>query len=258
MLKKITPLILTFNEEANIERTLKPLYWASEVLVVDSGSDDRTLEIISKFPNARVVTRKFDSHAKQWNFGLHQCRISTEWVLALDADYVLTEQFIQELVVLVPNDHVGGYQASFRYCIGGKMLRGSLYPPVTVLYRHEGASYIQDGHTQRVSLNHKTETISGCILHDDRKPFDRWLSAQFKYARLELAHLLQTPFLKLQWPDRLRHFYVLMPFLTIIYCLFIKRGIFDGKAGIIYAMQRSIAEAVLALVMLKHRLGFLK
>src|SRR5512143_2622752 len=91
---RITPLILTWNEEANIARTLDKLRWAREVVVVDSGSTDGTRAICESFPNVRVVVRPFDSHAAQWNFGLKETGIVSDWVLALDADYVLTDDLV--------------------------------------------------------------------------------------------------------------------------------------------------------------------
>src|SRR5438270_13866515 len=86
----ITPLILTFNEEENIARTIGKLSWAKEVVVIDSGSTDRTIELArATHPNVRIVERIFDTHAAQWNFGLAQVR--TPWVLSLDADYELSD-----------------------------------------------------------------------------------------------------------------------------------------------------------------------
>src|SRR5438477_9956590 len=80
MLEIITPLILTYNEASNIERVLERLGWAREVVVVDSFSDDETAEIASRFPYVRVVQRAFDTHSAQWNFGLKDTGISSEWV----------------------------------------------------------------------------------------------------------------------------------------------------------------------------------
>ena len=85
-LAEITPLILTWNEEANIGRTLEGLTWAARIVVVDSGSTDGTAALVARHPNAELVYREFDNHAAQWNFGLDQ--VDTPWVLALDADYV--------------------------------------------------------------------------------------------------------------------------------------------------------------------------
>ena len=86
MLEKITPLILTYNEAPNIRRTLEHLTWAKEIIVIDSYSTDETLEILSAIPQVKVFQRKFDSFAVQCNYGLE--KITSEWVLSLDADYV--------------------------------------------------------------------------------------------------------------------------------------------------------------------------
>jgi glycosyltransferase involved in cell wall biosynthesis len=65
MLEEITPLILTYNEENNINRTLEKLKWASKIIVIDSYSTDKTLEILSSYPQLEVFPRKFDSFASQ-------------------------------------------------------------------------------------------------------------------------------------------------------------------------------------------------
>src|ERR1044072_4263961 len=102
MLDQITRLILTYNEAPNIARALGRLSWAREVVVVDSYSADETVEIAKSFPNVRLVQRAFDSHRNQWEFGLKETDISTPWVLALDADYVVTDELIEELRRLQP------------------------------------------------------------------------------------------------------------------------------------------------------------
>src|ERR1700733_1180828 len=147
MLNQITPLILTFNEAPNIRRTLEKLTWAKEIIVVDSFSTDETLEIIKSFPQARVIQRKFDAHAVQWNFGLEQCK--TEWVLALDADYILGNDLISELKKFEAQTDVVAYFARFKFCVCGRPLRGTLYPPRAVFFQKNKCHYEQDGHTQR-------------------------------------------------------------------------------------------------------------
>src|SRR5215211_8720986 len=97
MLDQITPLILTYNEAPNIARVLESLRWAGEVVVVDSFSTDQTTAIAASFPNVRVVQRVFDCHRNQWEFGLRETRIETEWVLALDADYIVTNDLKNEI-----------------------------------------------------------------------------------------------------------------------------------------------------------------
>jgi glycosyltransferase involved in cell wall biosynthesis len=249
MLEQITPLILTYNEAPNIARVLSGLKWAREIVVVDSFSDDETVQIATSFSNVRVVQRAFDNHRNQWEFGLRETGITTPWVLALDADYVVTDDFVAELKTLQPNTEVNGYRASFIYCINGKKLRSGIYPPVTVLYRREAASYVQDGHTQRVALEGAIEDLREPLLHDDRKPFRRWFNSQSRYTELEAQKLLATDPHELEFADRLRRWRFIVPPAMLVYCLVVRGGILDGRAGFYYAFQRATAE-----LMLSHRL----
>ncbi len=252
-LDKVGVLILTFNEAPNIGRTLDALAAFPEVIVLDSGSTDDTLAIVGRYPNVRVCHRPFDNHSAQWNHGLAACGLHREWVLALDADYVLPGDLVEEMAALVPPDNVVGYSTAFTFWILGKPLSRSLYPPVTTLYRHARAHYEQDGHTQRVRLDGNVLSLAGRIAHDDRKPLAHWLAAQDRYARLECELLLSKPWSALAWRDRLRRMKFITPWLVPLYCLTVGRGLLDGRAGFYYALQRGVAEAVLALKLLESQ-----
>jgi glycosyltransferase involved in cell wall biosynthesis len=255
MLSQITPLILSYNEAPNIGRTLEQLRWAREIVVVDSFSDDDTLEILSRMPQVRTCQREFDSHVEQWNFGLKHASIASEWVLALDADYVLTDEFVSELSRLTPPKDVQGYRAKFIYCIDGKRLRSGIYPPVTVLYRRVAGIYVEDGHAQRLELDGQVETLRSPILHDDRKPLSRWLQSQSRYTKLEAQKLLSSSRRNLSWQDRVRLWRIVAPAAMPLYCLLIRGGVFDGWSGFYYAFQRALAELMLAVYLLEHDLG---
>ncbi|MGH9933428.1 MAG: glycosyltransferase family 2 protein [Pyrinomonadaceae bacterium] len=257
-LEHITPLILTYNEGANIERTLRELTWARDIVVVDSFSDDDTVELASRCPQVRVFQRKFDSHENQWNFGLSETGITSEWVLGLDADYVLTEEFSAELRGLNPDPEIKGHRAKFVYCVNGKRLRSGVYPPVTVLYRKGNASYTQDGHTHRVSIDGRVENLRAPLLHDDRKSLGRWLAAQSRYSKLEADKLLSADKGSLSWTDRVRRWRVVAPAAMLFYCLVIRGGVLDGWAGFYYAFQRALAELMLSLYLLENDLEGLK
>ncbi len=249
MRSRITPLILTFNEEANIGRVLERLTWASRVVVLDSFSTDRTLEIVRLFPNTDVHQRAFDSFAGQCNYGLDL--VETEWVLSMDADYVLTPGLIDEIAALPEMPEANGFGVGFQYCIDGKPLRGTLYPPRVVLYRRHAASYRQDGHAHRVEVEGEIGTMTHLIQHDDRKPLASWLAAQQKYAVQEADKLRALPADRLGLTDRLR-LRMLGPALAPLYALFVKGGILDGVAGWHYALQRTYAEILLALHLMDH------
>lgn len=254
MLTAITPVLLTLNEAPNIGRTLAQLSWARDIVVVDSGSTDGTLEILRGTPRVRIFERAFTTHAEQWNFGLQATGISTEWVLALDADFVVPPPLIQELSSLAPDPAIGGYRASFTYCIGGTPLRGAAYPAVVVLFRRAAAKYVQDGHTQRVQVAGSVGSLSARILHDDRKPLSPWLSAQARYMRLEADKLSTAPSGTLGVADRMRRWIVIAPPAMFFYCLLVRGGLLDGRAGVYYALQRAGAELILSLYLLERRL----
>jgi glycosyltransferase involved in cell wall biosynthesis len=249
MLDQITPLILTYNEAPNIARTLNSVSWANDIVVVDSFSNDATVEIATSFPHVRLFQRTFDCHRNQWEFGLRETEIATPWVLALDADYVVSSELANELEHLRPSGVIVGYRANFLYCVKGKKLRSGIYPPVTVLYRREAASYVQDGHTQRVALEGSIENLTFPMLHDDRKPLKHWFASQARYTQLEAEKLRAANPCELNLADRMRRWRIVAPPAMLVYCLIVRGGIFDGWAGLYYAFQRAMAE-----LMLSHRL----
>jgi glycosyltransferase involved in cell wall biosynthesis len=246
MLDQIAPVILTYNEDANIGRCLDRLNWAREILIVDSFSTDNTLDICARYPNVRVVQRRFDSHANQWNFALTEAPKIAPWMLAMDADYMLTDEFLRELAALAPHEDIAGYRCRFQYVIFGRILRSGLYPPTVALFQRQCAHYVQDGHTQRVVVAGRLASLTAPILHDDRKSLDRWIMSQRHYAGLEARkRTASAAGRRLELREWLRARTPLSPFAVVVYCLIVRGGIFDGRAGWYYALQRMIAEALI-------------
>jgi glycosyltransferase involved in cell wall biosynthesis len=247
----ITPLILTYNEAANLERTLERLTWARQILVVDSLSTDETLQIASGFPQVTVVQRRFDEHASQWNFGLGLCQ--SDWVLALDADHVLSEGMVAELQAWEPEPDVTAYFSRFVYCVHGHALRGSLYPPRAVLFRPDRCRFYQDGHTQALRVEGRTGWLHNIIFHDDRKPLAHWIAAQDRYAALEIDKLTKSGIADLTIQDRIRRGIFFAPAVVFFYTLFGKCLLFDGWDGWYYTFQRTLVELLISLRLFEAR-----
>lgn len=250
MLDQITPVLLTFDEAPNIGRTLDKVAWAKRVVIVDSGSGDDTLQIIRRYPQAEVFSRPFDDFAHQWNYGLSQ--VAGPWALSLDADYVLSDALIDELRSLAPAQETAGYRAEFVYRVQGRDLRASLYPPRVVLFRTGRGVYRQEGHTQQLTIAEPILALREVIYHDDRKPLARWLASQQRYAREEADLLLVQP--ALGRADRIRRTGWAGPIGVLLYTLVVKRCLLDGWAGWYYALQRTLAELLLALELIDRRL----
>ena len=251
MLSAITPVVLTFNEEPNIGRTLERLPWAKRVVLVDSGSSDRTVEIARGFPNVAVFTRPFDSHREQWTFAVRETGIDTPWVLRLDADYILSDALIAELGKLDPEAPFAAYRIAFDYAIFGRALRASLYPPNIVLFRRGRETVVQQGHTERWQVEGPVGALDGRIVHDDWKTMPGWVGSQVRYMEREHALLGER---EGGLKRRLRLAPPLMPIAVFLYALFGKGLIFNGRAGIFYALQRLLAETILSLLVLEERL----
>jgi glycosyltransferase involved in cell wall biosynthesis len=271
----VTALILTYNEERNIARTLTALSPIERILLVDSDSSDNTVEIARRVrPDVHIVGRQFDSHTTQWNFGLDQ--VTTEWVLTLDADYEVSPELAAEIQALSPSAEVIAYSCDFVYRIYGHALRASSYPPRLVLFRVQQARYVDVGHTQTLWIKTPTgelrppsefqhgleqspsptrratriEKLGGKIFHDDRKPLSHWIRAQDRYATLEAPHLVSLPADRLNRQDRLRRKIFFAAPAIFIYLLFWRGLILDGWSGWFYVAQRTIAELLLSIRLL--------
>ena len=249
-LASITPLILTWNEESNLRRCLECLPWAKQIVVVDSGSRDRTLSICNDFPRVTVKHRDFDNHTAQWNHGLDL--VETRWVLTLDADYLVSEAFAEEISLLPESPSEVAFFGSFRYLSQGFPLRGTLYPPRALLFDRNRCRYLPDGHTQLLQFTGTSGLLRAKLDHDDRKPLARWFDSQLKYARLEAEKLASDPS-PASLPDRLRKMIWPAAPAAFLYTLFIKGVILDGWPGWFYALQRTYAELVLSLILLEKR-----
>ena len=131
----ITAIILTYNEERHIRRCINNLFKvAKAVLVVDSHSTDKTVEIAREL-GATVYQNKYINQAQQFQWALDNCAIKTEWTLRMDADEYLTDELIDELSckLLTLSDDVTGCILPLRVVFMGKMLKHGLHHQVRIL-----------------------------------------------------------------------------------------------------------------------------
>ena len=250
-LDQVTPIIVSYNEAANLERTLSALCWAKRIVLIDDRSTDGTVEIAKRFPNVVILFYQFDNHTNKWNHAIEQS--TTSWVLTLDADYVCPPELPLEISGLDSDSDV--FYARFVYCISGYTLRSSLYPPRAVLFQPKEYQYVNDGHTQILDDKQARKgSLHSLIRHDDRKPMSHWLRSQICYAQLEAEKLHNVPIDELGWKDRIRRRIVFAPALTTLYCLFVKGLLLDGWPGWLYVSQRTFAELLLSILLLEQKL----
>jgi glycosyltransferase involved in cell wall biosynthesis len=238
----VTPVILTYNEEPNIGPTLASLAWAPRVVVVDSGSSDRTAEIARSFANVAWFKREFDAHKTQWLYAIHGTGIDTRYVLALDADMRPGTGFVEELTRFSKLDGEAAL-VPFEYRMQGRPLLGSIYPAQVRLFRKERILIEQRGHTQVFSPTVPSVRFRSKLIHEDYKPFSRWLANQLKYADLEAERIRTAPVPR--FLDRIRRAGI-SPAIWGVYAYLRAGGPFGGSASRAYAQERMVFEALLA------------
>ncbi len=121
---QVSAVVLTYNEAPNVRACLESVKDLCDVFVVDSGSDDATVAICREYTD-RIHVHPYSNHASQWQWALDHLPLATDWVLALDADFVVTPELraklLSELVALP--DTVAGIYVRHRYVFGGGPIR---------------------------------------------------------------------------------------------------------------------------------------
>jgi len=125
MMEKISAIIIAGREENNIAECLESVRWVDEIIVVNSGSSDRTVEIAKQFTE-RVFVRKWEGYASQKNFALKQA--NNEWVLSVDADERISPELRQEILSLNFSEADGFYLPRRNYFLG-KQIRSCGWSP---------------------------------------------------------------------------------------------------------------------------------
>ena len=228
------------------------LAWAKDIVVVDSGSTDRTLAVLATFNRVRVFHRRFDTHANQWRYAIENTQIATDWILRLDADYQVSDALIAELALLDCECACECLSHLIRLCRSGSPAFIVALSSRTRFCCAGAVSQCQDkGHTEVWDVSGPIVTLSARIVHDDWKPTGQWLIGQARYMQRELDWIYKGKGGWVRW-FRLRP--PLMPIAVFLYCLFGRGLLLNGRSGIFYALQRMVAEAVLSLMVLEERL----
>jgi glycosyltransferase involved in cell wall biosynthesis len=264
----ISVLILAYNEAANLPACLDALAWCDDIVVIDSGSQDGTVEIAGE-RGAKVLVRPFDNFAAQRNFGLLHGDLRHDWVLHLDADEVLTDDFLVKLRQLDPPAEVDAYFVPSKLMLFGQWLQFSgMYPSNQVrLGRRDKLRFKQVGHGQREDIApERVGLFPEPYLHFSfSHGMRRWLEKHIRYASDEadlilalraeatdpqptnahLKHSTERRRAAKAWSARLP--FALRPVARFIYVYFYRQGFRDGRAGLIYALMTSVYEGMIAI-----------
>jgi glycosyltransferase involved in cell wall biosynthesis len=247
----ISVIILTHNEETNIARCLDSVSWSDDILVIDSFSEDRTVEI-SKRHGARVIQRAFEDFSSQRNFASEQGNLKHEWVLHLDADEVVTPELRAELATTMFGDK-DAYRVSSKLIFYGKFLpHAGLFPWYQVRFgRKQALRFKQVGHGQRETLESgRMGTLKSSLLHFNfSKGLCDWIEKHNRYSTAEARQNVYgyadddvriVDLFSIETDRRRRaakKVFRRLPCratIRFIYMYLLRGGILDGKAGFTY------------------------
>ena len=188
---KISATIITYNEERNISRAIESLRCVDEIVVVDSGSSDRTVEIAAKL-GARVIDRAWEGYSSQKNFAADQA--NHDWILSIDADEALSELLEAEIWRLKKNGPTHDAYAMPRLAqyLGRWILHSGWYPDRKVrLYHRRKATWTGDFVHETLSVSGRTAGLEAKLLHFTCDSLSEHLRTLDRYTTLAAEQLIE-------------------------------------------------------------------
>jgi glycosyltransferase involved in cell wall biosynthesis len=236
--------IITLNEEENIARTLSSVQFADEIIVVDSGSTDRTVEIARSL-NVRVICEPWRGFATQKNFAIEQCQGT--WVLSLDADEELTPELQTEIQALLRDTpRADAYMLRRRNLFLNRWIRfGGYYPdPKLRLFRRHAANFAPPARfTERpvhetIAVDGNIETLRSDLIHHAYPDIESYIEHMDRYSTLGAQILLAKGKTSRSLLSFIYHI-LLIPTFTFLWNYVFRLGFLDGREGFLLHLYHS-------------------
>lgn len=257
--------ILTYNEELDIAACIESAMLSDDIIVIDSCSSDRTVEIANRYP-VRVIQHPFESHGRQRTWMLESIPPKYEWVYILEADERMTPELFAECQTAMQNsDYIGYYVAERVIFLNQWIRRSTQYPRYQMrLFRHGKVWFTDYGHTEREVCEGATSFLKETYPHYTcSKGLSRWIEKHNRYSTDEAREtLLQLEHGSVNWRDlffgkteveRRRALKDLSlrlparPVLRFFYMYFILGGCLDGRAGLAWCTLQAFYEYLILL-----------
>ena len=240
MRKTLSVAMIAMNEEANLSRTLESVKWADEIVLVDSGSKDRTLEIAHSY-GAKTSYHVFEGHGEQKNVALDLCTM--DWILLLDADEVLSPELQQEIQQTLSMDTpFSAYWIPRLNLILGRWMRhGGFYPDHKLRLFRRGTARLSEGVGPHSTPQHESPkgTLKHDMLHYAYPDLTVYLEHMNRYSS-EIAVLLNKRSRNSRSLFAFLTNAVLNPAATFLYNYFFRLGFLDGREGLLLHINHSV------------------
>jgi glycosyltransferase involved in cell wall biosynthesis len=236
--------IVAMDEEANIGRTLSSVRWADEIVLVDSGSKDRTCEIAREC-GARVVVEPWRGYVAQKQYAIDLC--TKDWVLLLDADEEISPGLAEEIRGAiadssgnVPNA-VSGYRLPRKNLFLGRwMKRGGFYPDPKLRLFRRGQGFVtgHDPHDRcelKPDVPQKTRQFKNAMVHYTYPNLTLYIGHMNRYSSLGAQLAVAKGHTSFSLAD-----IVVRPWATFVYNYFVRLGFLDGREGLLLHLYHAV------------------
>ena len=230
--------IITKNEEANLGRTLASVRWADEIVIVDSASTDRTVDIARSF-GARIYDEAWQGFAASKNSAIAKC--TGTWILSLDADEELSPELQQQIRNLLPsNPPTDAYYLRRRNLFLGRWIKhGGFYPdPKLRLFRRTAASFASPPQFQdrpvheTITFDGNASTLDYDLIHHAYPTLETYIEHMDRYSTLGCELLVASGKISQSWTAFLSNIF-LAPNANFVWNYFFRLGFLDGREGLL-------------------------
>lgn len=233
-MSSISAIIITKNEELNIWECLNSLKWVDEIVVVDAGSTDKTIDIAKEFTK-KIFIRQWDGYGAAKNFALEKC--TSDWIFWIDADERATPELQNEIQIFINSNNQDYCALSMprRANFLGKWINHcGWYPGRIIRIFRRSKGYFTDNKVhERLEVKGKIFRLKSDLLHYTDPTLEHYLNKLNKYTSLAAEDLVESK----------KKFSIIKmlvnPVWTFIRMYFIKLGFLDGVPGLILSFQSS-------------------
>ncbi|MFB9079880.1 glycosyltransferase family 2 protein [Flavobacterium procerum] len=226
--QQISVLIITFNEERFIKNLIDDIDFADEIIIVDSFSTDRTVEIIESFANVKLIQHKFTDYTSQRNFALEQAK--NNWILFIDADERITPALKSEIDAVVNSDNSASAYLVYRtFMFKNRKLHFSGWQTDKIfrLFKKNDCFYSKDRMVhEKLIVNGNTAILKSKLIHYSYSNYEDYKLKMYNYGIFKANEKLK----------KRNHKSVFLLFLhptyTFLYQFIIRFGFLDGAKGI--------------------------
>lgn len=234
-MKKLTAIIPTFNEESNISDAIKSINFADEIIVVDSFSTDKTIELATPLATT-ILKRKYENSASQKNWVIPQAK--HEWILLLDADERVTPELKKEVIKILKSEtnYSGFWIKRQNYFIGKRVFfSGWQGDKVIRLFKRDESRYEEKHVHAEIISKGRIGILKNKLIHNTFKSKKAYLQKLERYAKWQAKDYdaktgIITPFHKL-----------IKPTFRFIKHYILQFGILDGYVGVIISLYQAKA-----------------